>query len=59
MDDVLKKLFDAVLDGDLDGVKTYVQESLGANLDNFSFIRPQSIKGENNFEKLNRKHKTK
>lgn len=34
-------------------------KSLGANLDNFSFIRPQSIKGENNFEKLNRKHKTK
>jgi hypothetical protein len=35
-------------------------KSVGANADNFSFIRPTSIKGDNNFEKLGRKqHKTK
>ena len=33
MDDVLKKLFDAVLDGDLEGVKINVQASLDAKLD--------------------------
>ena len=33
MESVLKKLFDAVLEGDLDGVKTNVQDSLDAKLD--------------------------
>lgn len=33
MEDVLKKLFDAVLDGDFDGVKTNVQVALDAGLD--------------------------
>jgi 5-methyltetrahydrofolate--homocysteine methyltransferase len=33
MEDVLKKLFDAVLDGDFDGVKTNVQAALDAGLD--------------------------
>jgi 5-methyltetrahydrofolate--homocysteine methyltransferase len=33
MDDVLKKLFDAVLDGDLEGLKINVQASLDAKLD--------------------------
>jgi 5-methyltetrahydrofolate--homocysteine methyltransferase len=33
MEEVLKKLFDAVLDGDFDGVKTHVHAALEANLD--------------------------
>lgn len=33
MEEVLKKLFDAVLEGDFDGVKTNVQAALDANLD--------------------------
>ncbi len=33
MEEVLKNLFDAVLEGDFDGVKTHVQASLDANLD--------------------------
>jgi 5-methyltetrahydrofolate--homocysteine methyltransferase len=33
MEDVLKKLFEAVLEGDFDGVKTNVQSALDANLD--------------------------
>lgn len=33
MEDVLKKLFDAVLEGDFDGVKTNVQAALDARLD--------------------------
>lgn len=33
MEEVLKKLFDAVLEGDFDGVKTNVQAALDTNLD--------------------------
>lgn len=33
MEEVLKRLFDAVLEGDFDGVKTNVQAALDANLD--------------------------
>ncbi|MGZ9226858.1 MAG: cobalamin B12-binding domain-containing protein [Anaerolineales bacterium] len=33
MEEVLKRLFDAVLDGDFDGVKTNVQAALDTNLD--------------------------
>jgi 5-methyltetrahydrofolate--homocysteine methyltransferase len=33
MEEVLKKLFDAVLDGDVEGVKTHVQTALEAKLD--------------------------
>lgn len=33
MEDVVKKLFEAVLEGDFDGVKTNVQSALDANLD--------------------------
>src|SRR5678815_3870058 len=33
MEDIVKKLFEAVLEGDFDGVKTNVQSALDANLD--------------------------
>lgn len=43
MEEVLQKLFDAVLEGDFDGVKTNVQASLDANLDPNSILNDGMI----------------
>lgn len=43
MEEVLQKLFDAVLEGDFDGVRTNVQASLDANLDPNSILNDGMI----------------
>lgn len=43
MEEVLKKLFDAVLEGDLEGVKTHLQAALDAKLDAIVILNDSMI----------------